>query len=60
MRKILVVILAILALPVFLFVYQPSWQLGGFGLLLGALGMTISPLILLGFLIYVVVLELRK
>ncbi|QQG38287.1 MAG: hypothetical protein HYS26_01930 [Candidatus Kaiserbacteria bacterium] len=60
MRKIIVVALALLALPVFLFVYQPSWQLGGFGLFLGLLGITISPLIVIGFILYVVVQELRK
>lgn len=60
MRKIIVLALAILALPVFLFVYQPSWQLGGFGLFLGGLGMTISPLIVLGALIYMIVSEWRK
>lgn len=60
MRKIIVVILALLALPVFLFVYQPSWQLGGFGLLLGGLGMTVSPLIVLGALVYMVVKEWQK
>jgi hypothetical protein len=58
-RKALVVVLALLALPVFLFVYQPSWQLGGIGMLLGALGMTISPLIILGFIIYAIVHEFR-
>jgi len=60
MRKIIALILFILALPIFLFVYNPSMQLGGFGLMLGGLGMTISPLIVLGCLIYVLVSEWRK
>jgi hypothetical protein len=47
MRKILVIVAALLALPVFLFVYQPSWQLGGLGLALGGIGMTLSPAIIL-------------
>jgi hypothetical protein len=59
-RKSAVIVAALLALPIFLFVYQPSWQLGGIGLILGALGMTISPLIVLGFIVYAVVHEFRR
>jgi len=60
MRKVGITILALLALPALLFVYNPSWQLEGFGMLLGAIGMTISPLIIVGFLLYVLVQEWRK
>lgn len=50
--KIGTIILFILSLPILLYVYNPSWRLGSFGLLLGVIGMTISPLILFGTLIY--------
>lgn len=60
MRKLLVVVAVLLALPVFLFVYQPSMQLGGLGLLLGGIGMTVSPLIILFALGYLVMHEWRK
>lgn len=52
MKKILAVVLFVLTLPVLLFVYQPSWQLGAFGLLLGGIGMTLSPLAMLGLGLY--------
>lgn len=51
MNKLLLVLLFLLSLPVLLFIYQPAWHLGAFGLLLGFLGMTISPLVLYGVLI---------
>lgn len=53
------IIAFILSLPVLLFIYQPSMQLGGFGLLLGMIGMTISPIIIFGILIGLIV-ESRK
>lgn len=59
-RRITVVLLGLLALPVFLFVYNPALKLGGLGMLLGALGMTISPLIVLGFIVYVVIQEFKR
>ncbi len=45
----------ILSLPILLHVYNPSMQLGAFGLLLGFIGMTISPLILFGILVYLII-----
>ncbi|MDO8435115.1 MAG: hypothetical protein Q7S89_00310 [bacterium] len=60
MRKYIVLLLALLALPVFLFIYQPSWQLGGLGMLLGFIGMTISPLVILFALGYWVKQEWNK
>lgn len=60
MRKYLVAVLALLALPVFLFVYQPSLQLGGIGLALGFIGMTLSPLVILFALGYWVVQEWKR
>jgi|GEM_PF-5109069 len=55
MRKALAVVVALLTLPAFLFIYQPAWQLGGIGLLLGGIGMTLTPLAILiasGYLVY--------
>lgn len=60
MKKILLIIIFLLTLPMLLFVYQPSWELGGFGLLLGFIGMTLSPILAYGLLIYFIVKELGK
>lgn len=60
MRKTLAVVGALLALPVFLFVYQPEWKLGGIGLLLGFIGMTISPLVILFALGYMLRSEWKR
>lgn len=49
--KIVLVLIFLFSLPILLFVYQPSMRLGGFGLFLGAIGMTVSPLILFGVLV---------
>lgn len=49
------VIALLLSLPILLHVYNPSMRLGGIGLLLGFIGMTVSPLILFGILIYLIV-----
>lgn len=49
-KHLLLVLAVLLSLPILLHVYNPSMQLGGFGLLLGVIGMTISPLILFGAL----------
>ncbi|MBT4119516.1 MAG: hypothetical protein HN666_01015 [Candidatus Peribacter sp.] len=52
MKNLGLLLLIPLSLPILLHVYNPSMQLGGLGLLLGVIGMTISPLILflsLGF-----------
>ena len=54
MRKILLVVAVLLSLPILLHVYQPPMRLEAFGLLLGIIGMTLSPLILFGALAYLV------
>lgn len=41
-------------LPVFLFIYQPAWKLGGLGLALGMIGISITPLTILYLLYYFV------
>ena len=54
-RKILILAF-ILSLPILLHVYNPSMTLGPFlGILLGVIGWTISPLILFGILIYLII-----
>jgi hypothetical protein len=50
MRKIGLVLLLLLSLPILLFVYQPSVQLGAAAYILGTIGRTLSPLILFGAL----------
>jgi len=51
MKKLTSLLLLLLSLPILLHVYNPSMQLGGLGLLLGVIGMTISPLILFGVML---------
>lgn len=46
MKKLGLLLLVLLSLPILLFVYNPSMQLGALGLLLGVIGMTVSPAIL--------------
>ena len=60
MKRPLIIAMVLLSLPVLMHIYQPAWQLGGFGLMLGAIGYTLSPLILFSALMYVVVLKWNK
>jgi len=59
MRKLLLIAAVLLSLPILLHVYQPSLRLEAFGLLLGVVGMTLSPLILFGALAYLVYSQWR-
>lgn len=54
LRRFCLILAALLCLPVLLFVYQPAWRLGGFGFALGAIGMTLSPLILFGCVVFTI------
>ena len=60
MKRYLIVAMVVLCLPVLLHIYQPGWQLGGLGLMLGAIGYTLSPLILFSALMYVAILKWQK
>ena len=60
MRKIGLIVLILLSLPILLHVYQPAWQLGGLGLILGTIGMSLAPLILFVSLLYMVAKEWSK
>jgi hypothetical protein len=60
MRRIGLIALALLSLPILLHVYQPAWQLGGWGLILGTIGMSLSPLVLFGALLYMIGKEWNK
>lgn len=51
MKNIFLILLVLLSLPVLLFVYNPSMHLGAWGLMLGAIGMTVSPVILFAVLL---------
>jgi hypothetical protein len=53
-KRIFLVLLVLLSLPIVLLVYNPSLLLGGLGLVLGGIAMTISPLVLFGSLLYLV------
>lgn len=52
MKRVPTILVALLVLPVFLFIYQPTWQLGGLGLVLGGIGITLTPLAILYLLYY--------
>jgi len=54
MRKLGLVLLLLLSLPILLFVYQPALPLGFGAYVLGTIGRTLSPLILFGSLAYVI------
>lgn len=51
MRKLWSIVLIVFSLPILFHVYDPAWTLGGWGLALGFIGYTISPLILFVILI---------
>jgi hypothetical protein len=55
MKKVWLVLAVLLSLPALLHIYNPSMQLGAFGLLLGVIGLTISPVILFGVLLKTVI-----
>jgi hypothetical protein len=46
MKHFLLILLVLFSLPILLHVYNPSMQLGGLGIFLGVIGMTVSPVIL--------------
>jgi hypothetical protein len=60
MRRIGLIVLVPLSLPILLHAYQPEWQLGGGGLILGTIGMSVSPLMLFGSLLYMIGKEWNK
>ena len=59
MREVLLVLAMLVSLPILLHVYEPSMRLEWVGLLLGIVGMTLSPAILFAALGYVVYREWR-
>jgi hypothetical protein len=54
MKKIWVILVVLLTLPVYLFIFQPQIQLAGTGILLGAIGTFVSPIAILYLLVYFV------
>jgi hypothetical protein len=53
-RRVLLVLLVLLSLPILLPVYNPSLRLEWLGLVLGTIAITISPILLFGSLLYLV------
>ena len=53
-RRILLVLLVLLSVPILLPVSNPPLRLEGLGLILGAIAITISPVLLFGSLLYLV------
>ena len=60
MRRFALVVLAVLSLPILLFVYQPAVPLDGLAYILGTIGRTLSPLILYGSLAYLIAREWNR
>ena len=60
MKRVILVLLVLLSLPVLLHIYQPAFQLGAWVFALGWIGQKISPIILFGALAYVVVKEWNR
>jgi len=52
MNKIRILLVIIAGLPILLHVFNPSMELGEVGLILGFWGMFISPVVIFGFLFY--------
>src|SRR5262249_20815834 len=57
MRRFALIVLGVLSLPILLFVYQPSVELGPLAYVLGTIGRTLSPLILFASLAYLIASE---
>ena len=51
-KRTIYILIFLFSLPALLFIYQPSWKLGGIGLLLGMIGMTLTPIAIFGGLLY--------
>lgn len=62
MRKntIIYILITLLSLPILLHVYNPSMELGGLGLFLGGVGYFISPILIFGTLIWLIVKSTKK
>ncbi len=54
MKKSYLYLILICSLPILLHVYNPSMKLGALGLFLGFWGLYISPIIIFGFLFYLI------
>ena len=54
LKRMLLVLLVLLSLPILLPVYNPSLRLEGLGFILGGIAMTLSPVVLFGSLLYLV------
>lgn len=59
MKKIWVLAVILFSLPALLLIFQPGWQLGGLGLLLGFVGNFVSPILILYLLYYFATREWR-
>ncbi len=60
MKRVVLVVLVLLSLPVLLHIYQPPLQLGEWLFRLGWIGQKISPVILFGALAYTVIREWNR
>jgi hypothetical protein len=60
MKRVALIVLVLLSLPVLLHIYQPAFRLGVGIYTLGWIGQKISPIILFGALAYLVVKEWNR
>ena len=54
LKRMLLVLLVLLSLPILLPLYNPPLRLEGLGLILGGIAVTVSPVVLFGALLYLV------
>jgi hypothetical protein len=54
LKRMLLVLLVLLSLPILLPLYNPPLRLESLGLLLGGIAVTVSPVVLFGALLYLV------
>jgi len=57
---ILISLLILFSLPLILILINPSMELGGFGIFLGVVGTYISPIVILGVILYILNSSIKK
>ena len=58
-KTILYALITLFSLPILLHVYNPSMKLEGLGFLLGAIGYYVSPVLIFGILISLIIKSLK-
>lgn len=59
-KTITYILITLFSLPILLHVYNPSLKLEGLGLFLGFIGFYLSPILIFGTLIYLILKSLKN